>query len=316
MNESNSRIDNIVRAAWLYYVSGKNQSEVASILGVSRPAAQRMIAAARDEGIISFSINHPIAICLEYETLLKEKFNLSLCNIVPYEKNSNTYHKVSVAYGGAQIISQFINQEAPMRIGLGSGTTLKTAISYLEKVDRPQHKCIALISAMDAQGLCNYYDDVPLLFANKIKARYYQLPAPRYSTSEENHQMWCNSQLYQNITAKADKADVLFVGIGSIGTDSPIVKDRFINNEKSESLRKIGVIGEILGRFIDKEGNTVDHMINKRVTSYNVQNNTHSKVIAISSGNDKQAAILAALKGQWLNGLVTDEQTARWLLTQ
>ncbi|HEY7867401.1 MAG TPA: sugar-binding transcriptional regulator [Psychromonas sp.] len=315
MSESNSRIDNIVRAAWLYYVSGENQSKVASILGVSRPAAQRMIAAAKDEGVISFSVNHPIATCLEYESLLKDKFKLSLCHITPYEKNSNTDHKISVAYGGSQIISKYISQETPMLIGLGSGTTLKTAINYLQKIDRPQHKCIALISAMDAKGLCNYYDDVPLLFANKIKARYYQLPAPRYSISEENHQMWCNNHLYQKITAKADKADVLFVGIGSIGTDSPIVKDRFIDNEKSESLRKIGVVGEILGRFIDKEGNVVDHLINKMITSYDVRNNKNKKTIAIASGSDKQVAILAALKGQWLSGLVTDEQTARWLLT-
>ncbi|NRG25240.1 sugar-binding domain-containing protein, partial [Klebsiella michiganensis] len=27
-------------------------------------------------------------------------------------------------------------------------------------------------------------------------------------------------------------------------------------------------------------------------------------------------AILAALKGGWINGLVTDEHTARWLLTR
>jgi DNA-binding transcriptional regulator LsrR (DeoR family) len=30
----------------------------------------------------------------------------------------------------------------------------------------------------------------------------------------------------------------------------------------------------------------------------------------------KRPAILAALKGGWINGLVTDEHTARWLLTR
>ncbi|WP_028865816.1 sugar-binding transcriptional regulator [Psychromonas aquimarina] len=315
MKESNSKIDSIVRAAWLYYVSGANQSEVAAALGVSRPAAQRMIAAAKDEGIISIGINHPIASCLEYEGLLKDKFKLQLCHIVPNGKYSETDEETSLSYGGAQVISQYISQETPIKIGLGSGKTLKKAINYLEKIDRPQHKCVALISAMDSEGLCNYYDDVPLLFASKIKARYYQLPAPRYSNNQEDYNMWCNNPLYQNITTKADNADVIFIGIGSIGDKSPIVQDRFIDNEKSESLRKIGVVGEILGRFIDEQGSGVDHKINKSVTSYDVRNNKKQNVIAIASGSEKQAAILAALKGKWLNGLVTDEQTARWLLT-
>ncbi len=315
MKGNNAKIDNIVRAAWMYYVSGKNQSEIANTLGISRPAAQRLIAAAKDEGVISISINHPIATCLEYGMLLKDKFKLQLCHIVPHEKEAQADKKNALSYGGAQVISQFIHQEKAMMIGLGSGKTLKKAINYLEKTDRPQHQCVALISAMDRDGLCNYYDDVPLLFASKIKARYYQLPAPRYSNNQEDHNMWCNSPLYQNITKQTDNADVIFIGIGSIDDNSPIVKDRFIDNKESESLRKVGVVGEILGRFIDEQGHVVDHQINKTVTSYDVRNNKNQNVIAIASGSEKQNSILAALKGNWLNGLVTDEQTARWLLT-
>ncbi|HBU8608663.1 TPA: cytochrome C biogenesis protein CcdA, partial [Klebsiella pneumoniae] len=43
---------------------------------------------------------------------------------------------------------------------------------------------------------------------------------------------------------------------------------------------------------------------------------SHCPRIAAACGEHKRPAILAALKGGWINGLVTDEHTARWLLTR
>ena len=45
--EDDIRLDQKVRAAWMYYIAGQNQSEIASQLGTSRPVVQRLIAAAR-----------------------------------------------------------------------------------------------------------------------------------------------------------------------------------------------------------------------------------------------------------------------------
>ncbi|MFT6919454.1 MAG: DNA-binding transcriptional regulator LsrR (DeoR family) [Cognaticolwellia sp.] len=308
--------DNLVRAAWLYYVLGKNQSEIATILGVSRPSVQRMIASANDKGLVSVDIKHPVSVCLEYELLISKKYDLSLCRIVPYAKDSKSDHESLVSYGASQVISRYIKQEKSLNIGIGSGLTLKRSINYLDKLNQPQHKCIALISQMNFEGLCNYYDDVPLLFADKIKAGYYQLPAPFYSKNAENHKMWCNTDLYQELAVKASNADVIFIGIGSIGDSSPIVSNGFITNNESEALQKKGAVGEILGRFFDCHGKVIKHAINERVTSYDLRKSKKAKIIGIASGEDKQAAILASLEGKWINGLVTDEQTARWLLTQ
>lgn len=76
-----------------------------------------------------------------------------------------------------------------------------------------------------------------------------------------------------------------------------------------------GGIGEIMGRFIDAEGGVVDSEINRMITSYDIRQNQCPR-IAVACGEYKRPAILAALKGGWINGLVTDEHTARWLLTR
>ncbi|WP_417650203.1 sugar-binding domain-containing protein, partial [Klebsiella quasipneumoniae] len=173
----------------------------------------------------------------------------------------------------------------------------------------------ALISAMDADGQCNYYDDVPLLLTSKIKAKYYQWPAPRYAQTADEYEMWCTNRLFRSVSGVAREADVIFVGIGPLGTQSPIFKDGFINQAQMDELTARGGIGEILGRFIDAEGEVVDSEINRMITSYDIRQN-HCPRIAAACGEYKRPAILAALKGGWINGLVTDEHTARWLLTR
>lgn len=310
--EDDIRLDQKVRAAWMYYIAGQNQSEIASQLGTSRPVVQRLIAAAKEEGIVSISLHHPVANCLDYAQLLQEKYRLIECNVVPAFNEESTLD--SVSFGCYQLMAHYLQDDKEKIIGLGSGLTLKKALQRID-FDSQNTRCVALISAMDADGQCNYYDDVPLLLTSKIKAKYYQWPAPRYAQTQEEYDMWCTSRLFRSVSAVARQADVIFVGIGPLGTQSPIFKDGFINQAQMDELTARGGIGEIMGRFIDAEGGVVDSEINRMITSYDIRQNQCPR-IAVACGEYKRPAILAALKGGWINGLVTDEHTARWLLTR
>ncbi|HDX8945474.1 TPA: cytochrome C biogenesis protein CcdA [Klebsiella oxytoca] len=310
--EDDIRLDQKVRAAWMYYIAGQNQSEIASQLGTSRPVVQRLIAAAKEEGIVSIGLHHPVANCLDYALLLQEKYRLIECNIVPAFSEESTLD--SVSFGCYQLMARYLQDDKEKIIGLGSGLTLKKALQRID-FDSQNTGCVALISAMDADGQCNYYDDVPLLLTSKIKAKYYQWPAPRYAQTQEEYDMWCTSRLFRSVSAVARQADVIFVGIGPLGTQSPIFKDGFINQAQMDEVTAQGGIGEIMGRFIDAEGGVVDSEINRMITSYDIRQNQCPR-IAVACGEYKRPAILAALKGGWINGLVTDEHTARWLLTR
>lgn len=104
--EDDIRLDQKVRAAWMYYIAGLNQSEIASQLGTSRPVVQRLIAAAKDEGIVSIGLHHPVANCLDYAQLLKEKYQLTDCNIVPVYSIESTLD--SVTFGCYQLMARYL----------------------------------------------------------------------------------------------------------------------------------------------------------------------------------------------------------------
>ncbi|WP_435927266.1 sugar-binding transcriptional regulator [Dryocola sp. BD613] len=312
ITEEDIRLDQKVRAAWMYYIAGQNQSEIATQLGTSRPVVQRLIAAAKEEGIVSIGLSHPVASCLNYAQMLKEKYDLIECNIVPAFTSDITLD--SVSFGCYQLMEKYLRADNDKVIGIGSGLTLKKTIRRID-FDSPNARCVALISAMDAEGKCNYYDDVPLLLASKIQAKYYQWPAPRYAQTSLEHQMWCSNRLFNNVLSVAQDADVIFVGIGALSQESPIFRDGFITSEQLETLTLQGAVGEILGRFIDAHGEVVESDINNLITSYDIRRSQCPR-IAAACGEDKRSTIFAALKGKWVNGLVTDEHTARWLLTR
>lgn len=125
--EDDIRLDQKVRAAWMYYIAGQNQSEIASQLGTSRPVVQRLIAAAKEEGIVSINLHHPVANCLDYAQLLQEKYRLIECNVVPAFSEESTLD--SVSFGCYQLMARYLQDDKEKIIGLGSGLTLKKRCS-------------------------------------------------------------------------------------------------------------------------------------------------------------------------------------------
>jgi deoxyribonucleoside regulator len=71
----------------------------------------------------------------------------------------------------------------------------------------------------------------------------------------------------------------------------------------------------VLYNFIDVLGNLVDHDVNERVISVNLANlRRANERILISGGIDKKNAVKAAVATLRPTTLITDEQTARYLV--
>ena len=83
MPKQENKLDLAARAPWGYYVSGNTQEEIAAKLNLSRPGAQRLIALAMDEGLVKVRINHPIAECMALARELRNRFDLTFCDVVP-----------------------------------------------------------------------------------------------------------------------------------------------------------------------------------------------------------------------------------------
>lgn len=84
-NDEKSRLDSAARAAWLYFIGEKTQEEIARIMRISRPTAQRLVSLARSERLITFRFKNPILSYLELADRLTSLYRLAYCEVVPVD---------------------------------------------------------------------------------------------------------------------------------------------------------------------------------------------------------------------------------------
>ncbi|MBP0598414.1 sugar-binding transcriptional regulator [Herbaspirillum sp. LeCh32-8] len=315
MSSGTSKLDLAARAAWMYYVAGNTQNEIAERLGISRQMAQRMVAYATDANLVKVQITHPVSSCLELAQGLQARYGLEVCRVVPGAGGADNPHESQemqqmLAVAGAELMEQYLSSEAPLVVNVGSGRTLKAAIEKISEMERPQHQIVSMIGAFASDGSANRYD-VALQAAEKLRARFYLLPAPRVAESESDRQQWCNHRAYKIVTGLAERADITFLGIGTIALQGAMHEDGFIDDDEVAQLQRQGAVGEMICHAFDRDGRILPSSLAARVTTPPLSAKPQRPVIALAGGSKKADAVRAALRGGWLTGLVTDEVCAR-----
>ncbi|GAB6846535.1 sugar-binding transcriptional regulator [Paraburkholderia kururiensis] len=315
MPKSSEKLDLATRAAWLYYVAGNTQNEIAEKLQVSRPVAQRLVAFAVEKNLIRVRVDHRLADCLALADRLSKRYGLTVCEVVPVDHDSPEEIDRKLAVAGAQVMERYLTEEKPMVIAVSSGRTLKAAVDQIAQLDRPQHRLVSMVGAIAQDGSSNRYD-VALHISEKTGGKHFLLPAPLIADNEAERAQWCNHRLYRIVEGLSGEADVAFVGIGNIGPNCPLHEDGFITSAEVRELTQLGAVAEMLGLPIDASGRRVESPTGRRVTSIRLDSPPLRPTIGFAGGERKRQAVLAALKGGWLSGLVTDELSAQAALEE
>ncbi len=311
--DGNNRLDDAARAGWLYYVAGRTQDEIASTMGISRQSAQRLVSLAMAERLIKVRLDHPIAACLELGLRLKEKFDLRQVDVVPSDPGSSST-TVGIAEAGAAEIERWLKSADPIILAIGTGRTLKAAIDQLPAMECPQHRIVSLTGNIGLDGSAAYYN-VIFSMADAVKARHFPMPLPVLVSSPEERALLHNQALVKSALQLGSEANVAFVGVGELGQQAPLCEDGFLApDEMARLMEEEGAAGEICGWMFDRDGQLLPGSINKRVASVPLPSRDSATVIGIAKGQRKYVALRAALRGRVINGLITDESTAEFLL--
>ncbi|MEM6051760.1 sugar-binding transcriptional regulator [Erwinia sp. P7711] len=303
------------RAAWMYYITGNTQHQIADALGISRQVVQRLIAAALAENLISFDIVHQVSECQRLASALALKHHLYFCQVVPSKGLASASCQRMITSAAAIVMARLLSARQGMTVALGSGRTLRMAIEKMPELAGSQHHCVSLLGVMTAEGTTTRYD-VPLCMAEKTAGKYFIVPAPMYADDAHDRALWCHNRIYKLVSEKARMADVTFLGIGDIAANCPLLHQGFILPQELERLLKKGAVAEVVGHIIDAEGVQIESELQQRLTSIALPSGPTRPTLAFAGGPAKHQAIEAVLKGRWINGLITDEETARYLLRE
>ncbi len=304
------KLDQAARAAWLSYIGGRTQDEIATQLGVSRPGVQRLLTLARQEGLVKVSVDHPIANCMALAEAIRDRFGLAFCDVAPADASDAASSARYLAVAAAERLSRYLDRTDPLTLSLGTGRSVRAMVEALGRIDRPQHRFVSLVGNVARDGSANRYDGVMVL-ADKTGGERFLLPAPVVADSVAEKTALCDQRLFQAVVDVARQAEVAFVGVGRIDRQATLFQDHFISEVELDELIAGGAVGELLGWPMNARGERVDCSTSQRITSLPLEMFREQTLVALAGGRDKGPAILAALRGGWLKGLVTDEHAAR-----
>lgn len=308
------KLDLAAHAAWLYYIAGNTQEEVATKLNVSRQAAQRLVALAVSEKLIKFRLDHPLSECIELAEALRDRFQLSLCEVVPSDGSEiNSFNGIGVC--AANHLENYLIAKTPTILAFSSGRTLRTMVEQIPAMDQPHHKIVSIIGNMSHCGRAGRYE-VVMHLSDRVGSQAYPVPTPVVATSIKERQLLQTQRSFITVKNLAEQAKATFVGISHIAWNAPLHKDGFIDDDEIAELIELGAIGEIAGWAYDRQGVLLQQGTNSRVASVPLQQPAQRLVIGVAGGAKKAEAILAALRGQLITGLITDEATVQLLLAK
>ena len=302
-----------LRAAWLYYNQGLTQKDVADRLGISRSTVIRLLDEALKRAEVQIWISEGIGDCVELSVRLEKALGLDEAVVVPAasaQDADSIARAVGLALG--QFLTEVVTDNAT--IGVGWGRTMTASLAGFRPPRRQNCKVVSLLGGIVAVHQTNPIDYTWRL-ASQLGAECYMFLAPLLVDSVATKRALIEQCGLKAIYDLAEDLDLAIVSCGDIGPHSTSLSEGFISHQALEELIAAGCVCDTMFNFLDAEGRTIDHPINERVMSVNLDTLRKAKHIVICSGGAHRAlAIRATIKRIGCNTLITDEAAARELL--
>ncbi|MFO1131567.1 MAG: sugar-binding transcriptional regulator [Hyphomicrobiales bacterium] len=301
------------RAAWLHFAGGKTQGEVAELLGVQSTKAHRLIARARADGLIRVFVEGPIAGCIALEEKLKAEYGLGFCEVVP-NIDEGPLPLRTLGMAGARYLRNLIESGKYGMIGIGHGRTLAAAADLMPSVPAHNTRIVSLLGGLTRRFAASPFDVIHRL-AERTSAESYVMPVPFFANSEKDRQVLEAQYGVSDVIAMAKQAELYIAGIGEVDRKSFIATAGMVDEEDVEEVMKTGACAEILGHFFNEQGERLPNSVSARAMAPRFSDLKSHRIVALAGGTSKTRAIRAILAHGLLFGLITDEATAKRLVS-
>jgi deoxyribonucleoside regulator len=305
----------MIQVAKRYYELDMTMGELAKELNLTRWQASRLLTDAREAGIVRIEIVPRAPRSPDIEARLQRRYGLKEAVVVPNtgEEDEGLLLE-SVAQAAARMLAGL--GKVPL-IGVSWGRTMSAVAHRLPPFWNEGVEVVLLNGAMNIRSPSIRTNNVAELFARSANGTATLLPVPAILGHAATRVALEQDPTIASVLDLARRAPVICFGLGTISPDSVLVQSGFVTEAETAALRAEGAVGDILSHYVDAHGNIVDPGIDARTISLDLRLCRERKFsIGVAAGKSKQAITLACLRAGYINVLVTDEQTARFLLDE
>lgn len=305
----------LIEVARAYYLENQTQEEIARSLGLSRSMVSRELTLARDLNIVEIQIRDPRKTLTTHEQHVLRLFpHLLDVVLAPTFSEDPTAIRAMIGRFAANYLIGHL--KPGQRLVLGCGRTLRAVVDALPRQPIPGIEVVQAMGNIGHEAHGIDYNEIARQAADALAGRVYYVSAPAIlgkRTGSARNFIEANPML-SHALGLAKEADVIASGLGSLESDQLYAQAGLLDDSDLDALRGRAV-GDICGRFFDLKGTAVIAPFAHRTIGIELEDLRQSPVsVGIAGGTDKVEPLLGALRGQYINVLVTDEYTVRQLI--
>lgn len=316
MQSTSDTNDTIRDVAWMHYVAGLTQAEIANRRGLSKMKVHRLVQAAHDAGIVQIFVDSVPSDCERLERDLMSRYGLTSVTVVPDDGLPPTMDGslASVASAGARFLHGRLESTEPTVIGIGSGRTMSRVVRNLPAVRRPKTTFVSVTGNFASLEDANPYEVIHILL-NRTQGAGLAVTAPLLVDSEEDRELFLRQKSIARALEENRKASLIMIGIGHIGDGSFLSVFGLLDEKDLAALEQEGAVADIAGNLMDVDGKFLDTPIARRMIGLDRSLFGEKEIVAVCSGLEKWKAARAALRSGGLKGLITSQSLAQKVLS-
>ena len=297
-----------------YYEERLTQDEIGRRINASRSTVSRLLQQALDRGVVRIIIDYPWERAHDLEQRLMARFHLREVQVLLSKGRDDDKVREGMGMLAARLIDREITDGAIL--GISYGRSLACTIAALSPTRQVSTSVVPIIGALGSE---NTFIDGPELvrrFAQIYGGEFRLLPAPLLVDEVRTRNALLQSPQILETLSLARRATTILMGIGALtpGYSSQIWAG-YLDERELAWLRSQGAAGHMAAQFYDIHGQLLDVEVNQRSVGIGIKALLgKDPVIAVAGSEAKAEAILGALRGRYLNVLITDDMAARKVL--
>ena len=340
-------------AASMYYVQGETMEVIAHHLGVSRSTVSRLLARARQEGVVRVSLVQPGG-AGSLEGRMAQVFGVRT-HIVPVREGTTEIHRLqqvaSVAaahmvdligalaeQGGAEGAGapETGGPEGENRgaaggagrdvgaggvvVGVAWGTTMSEVSAALPSRSVPGLTVVQLNGASDPVREGPSAGEVLSRMRLSLGARTISFPVPAFFDHVATREAMWSERSVKRVLSVVRRASLAVFGVGALDAlngalPSQVYEGGHLTARDQAVLRRQNVVGDVCTVLLRADGSWRDVALNARATGPTpAQLARIPRRLCVAAGTGKARALLAALRARTATDLVVDDATARAVL--
>ncbi len=307
----------LVQVAQLYYELSLSQEEVARRLGISRSYVSRLLSEARRRHIVEVRVRPRFPTVPSLETELRDRFRLREAHVLLSGNQSTDMILRGLGALAAERLRDLLH--AHIIVAIGWGTAVCETLNSLRPTEVDGAQIVQMIGGLATSNQSMIRIDGTELarrLAEAVRGTFRYLPAPNYVESTLAHEALMRERNVREVLALASRADVALVGIGSADPQaSGFVRAGLLSSDDLQAIVQAGAVGDICGYYFDVHGRVLDLELHQRLVGLDLASIRRIKsVVAVAGRKEKARAILGALRGEYVDILVTDDTAVREVL--